>query len=254
MRLTTIALTLTLLAPAALADLPRPPCAGDPHPAPGGLDEPPRIAVLLPGDPGADWSVPACLGWPADGSAVTVAAAGRLRATDGVEGLLDRLRRLSAFEEIQYWSIRRAEWRPVYRKIEPVTDVTGRDRRADFGRDELIGGATLYFREQIESPLGPMVQRLRVLHRDANRLEIDIENASVGRVAVLTVIPQGSARTRLTLEREADDVWRYHSLTRIADLMPAPLAPPRGSWANRANAMFRWFAGIPTDQEPPAVR
>lgn len=254
MRLMTAVLALALLAPAALAEPPRPPCAGDPHPAQSGLGEPPRIAVWLPGDPGADWAMPACLGWPADGSAVTVAAAGRLRAADGVEGLLDRLRQLSAFEEIQYWSIRRAAWRPIYRSVEPVTDASGRERRADFDRDEIVSGATLYFREHGNGPLGPMVQRLRVLHRDADRLEVEVENVSAGRVAVLTVIPEGGARTRLTLEREDGDVWRYYTLTRVVDLVPDLLAPPRGSWANRATAMFRWFAGIPTDQEPPTVR
>lgn len=254
MRLTTVVLALAILTPAARAEPPRPPCAGDAHPAPTGVDEPPRIVVWQPGEPGADWAVPACLGWFVDGSAVTVATAGRLRAAGGVESLLDRLRQLSSFGEIQYWSIRRAAWRPVYRDVEPVTDASGRERRGDFGRDEIVSGATLYLREHIDSLLGPMVQRLRVLHRDADRLEVDVENVSPGRVALLTVIPEGGARTRLTLEREGEDVWRYYTLTRVVDLVPDLLAPPRGSWVNRATAMFRWFAGIPTDQEPPTVR
>jgi hypothetical protein len=99
-----------------------------------------------------------------------------------------------------------------------------------------------------------MVQRLCVLHRDADRLEVDVADVSAGRFGLLTLIPEGGVRTRLTLEREADHVWRDHTLTRVVDLLPDPPAPPRGSRANRATAMFRWFAGIATDQEPPTVR
>lgn len=251
MRLTILAFCLTLVCGAARAEQPRPPCAGPPNPVPAGLDQPAALAVWLPDDPGADWAVPDCLGWPEVKGAVTVAAAGRLRAGEGVDGLIDRLRRVSEFAGMRYWSVVRKAWRPVYDSIAPVTDASGDRERADFGRDELSAGAVLHFREDRADPLRAVVQRLRVEQLDADRLEVTVENVTPGRLALLTVVPDGGARTLLSLVRESEDVWVYYTLTRVVDVLPGLFDLPRASWANRAAAMFRWFAGIPTDQEPP---
>jgi hypothetical protein len=56
------------------------------------------------------------------------------------------------------------------------------------------------------------------------------------------------------LDRESDDVWRYYSIVRTGKNANGLIAGNEASSVNRAVAFYRYLAGIPTDQEPPAER
>jgi hypothetical protein len=254
MRLRLIVFGLALCAGVHAEAAPVPPCAGEPSPAPTGLDDPPAVSVWLPDEIEAGWTLPDCVGWQPVDDAVLIAVAGRLRAGEGTGGLVDRLRRVSALRDVQYWSTTRNAWRPMYESVSAVTGPDGETARQDFAADELRPGSSLFFVEDRTDPLGEMVQQLTVRERSPGRLQVELTNISPATFALITVLPAGGARTQLTLEHEDGDVWRYYTLTRIVDHAPGMLAPPRESFANRAAAMFGWLAGMPTAARSTVLR
>jgi hypothetical protein len=56
------------------------------------------------------------------------------------------------------------------------------------------------------------------------------------------------------LDRESKDVWRYYNLTRMPKQASVLTMGHDASFINRAVALYRYLAGIPADQEPPAAR
>jgi hypothetical protein len=56
------------------------------------------------------------------------------------------------------------------------------------------------------------------------------------------------------LDRESSDIWRYYSIARTGKNANGLATGHDASTVNRAVAFFRYLAGIPTDQEPPAAR
>ena len=73
------------------------------------------------------------------------------------------------------------------------------------------------------------------------------------RLLLLALFAPGDLRSTFFLERlPASGVWGYYGLWGIRT--NALTSGHEASSINRAVAMFRHLAGIPTDQEPPAVR
>ena len=58
----------------------------------------------------------------------------------------------------------------------------------------------------------------------------------------------------IVLERRSPGVWTYYSLSRTSPEANPLARGHAASYLNRAVALFRSVAGIPTDQEPPAAR
>jgi len=58
----------------------------------------------------------------------------------------------------------------------------------------------------------------------------------------------------LMLRRESEKVWRYCSIARTGRGASRLAAGLETSSINRVVAFYRFLAGIPTDQEPPAAR
>ena len=57
------------------------------------------------------------------------------------------------------------------------------------------------------------------------------------------------------LAKAAAQEWNFYSLIRVRNALPlATLIIRKGSYVNRAVALYRRIVGIPTDAEPPAVR
>lgn len=249
-----LVLVMSTACRAALADGPAPPCAGAVEPPYAELGAPPRTRVWERGELPEGWSPPACLGWPAVEDSIWVSAAGRMRLQNGVDALIDRIARVSALPQIQFWSVTRDAWLPLFEKAVAVTGSDGEVVRPDFSPRELDKGTTRYMLSDQNDPLGEIVQSLTVLDRTEDRLVVELRNVTSGRMALIEVLPIGAARTLLHMQREAGDVWTFYTLITVADRAPDLLTPPRASWINRAAALYRWFAGIPTDQEPPPAR
>ncbi|HMR29917.1 MAG TPA: hypothetical protein PKA13_03255 [Geminicoccaceae bacterium] len=249
-----LVLAVSLVGRAALAEGPGPPCAGTVEPAYAELGAPPRTRVWERGELPAGWQPPACLGWPATEDSVWVSAAGRMRLRDGIDGLVERVGRISGLPQIRFWSVTRDAWLPLFEKAVAVTASNGEVSRPDFATSELAAGTTLYILSDQNDPLSEIVQSLTVRERTPDLLVVELQNVTSGTMAMIEVLPVGAARTLLHMQREAGDVWTFYTLITVADSAPDLLSPPKAAWVNRAAALYRWFAGIPTDQEPPPAR
>jgi hypothetical protein len=71
---------------------------------------------------------------------------------------------------------------------------------------------------------------------------------------LIPVLHPGEMQSIYFLDRESDDVWRYYSIVRTGKNANGLIAGNEASSVNRAVAFYRYLAGIPTDQEPPAER
>lgn len=83
---------------------------------------------------------------------------------------------------------------------------------------------------------------------------IVVENLSAVRLWGLPLFGPGDLRSAYRLEQLAPGIWGYSSLGGVAKGASFLSNGHHASYINRAAAVFRHIAGVPTDQEPPAAR
>jgi hypothetical protein len=95
---------------------------------------------------------------------------------------------------------------------------------------------------------------MRVVSASPDKLIFETENLTGLRYLFLPLFPPHELQAIYFLERESPGIWRYYSIARTGKDASSLAAGHDASAVNRAVAFFRYFAGIPTDQEPPAAR
>ena len=115
-------------------------------------------------------------------------------------------------------------------------------------------GPVKHFWLEEQGPVGAAVFRLRVLERSRDRLIVDIRNQRAANPPVHPKISAGGYRYLFMFERHAPGVWRYYGLTGLRGKGAAAVTWFRNSYVNRAVAVFRYIAAVPTECEPPAAR
>lgn len=91
---------------------------------------------------------------------------------------------------------------------------------------------------------------LDVLERRPDRLLVSVRNATPSRYLGITMLDAGRARTLYLFQHLDGEDWGYYQLTRLGHGRHEWLPVTRASYANRAIAVFRWFAGLPEDAMP----
>jgi len=243
-------------------DGPQPPCSGaPPRPPYAEIDARPNVRAWSGDDPGRDssWRPPPCIDWATRDFTTLVALAARFRFDGGVEGLLRRFGAISELTEVRYWSVNRGRWRDLIEEAHAVAggagEVDGRKARGDFSATELQTGREVYFYHNDYGPAGGAIYRMRVLEAEATRLVVAFENVSSVKMLLVTVFAPKTLQSVYFLDLLAPDegIWGYYSLTRGSISQVGGLLAERqtASYVNRAAAVYRHIAGIPTDQEPP---
>jgi len=228
---------------------PQPPCEGNPAPAYPALDSPPVIKTW----DHSGWTPPSCLGWIPSDSATLVAVAARFRHNGGAEALRRRIGAVSQLSGLLYWSTTNQKWQPMMLDAFALSGPSEAQRRKDFSPGELAEGQTVYVHQE-DNMVGKAVYSLRIVRASADRIVFAIENSGAIRYLSMPVFQAGEIQSIVFLERESQDIWRYYSLVRIGRQASLFLAGHDSSLVNRAAASFRYLAGIPADQEPPAAR
>ena len=232
---------------------PQPPCGSDPAPAFAALDAAPRVRVWTAADLGPDWKPPACTGWTASESPTVLALAARFRFPGGMEELRRKVGAVSATKGILYWSATQKQWKQLVLEAHASAGRENDQARPDFSAKEIAEGKTLFF-HQVDNLLGDVVYRMRIRSAAQDRLVFDVENAVPITYLTITLFDPGQIQSICYLQQESADVWRYYSLGRTSGKAAALLPGHESSSINRAVALYRHLAGIPTGQEPPAAR
>ncbi len=231
---------------------PQPPCGTEPRPAYPDLDHSPDVRVWAGSDLARTWTPPECTGWSTPGFSTLLVTVGRFKNPEGVDGLRRRLAAVSAWKGVRYWSTTGKRWQTLIVDAYALQSPEG-GRRTDFSPGEMAPGKTVYFHQE-DNLSGKAAYRLRIRSLTPDRLTFDTENVSPVRYLLLTLFDPGDAQAVYFLERESKNVWRYYSLARTGRNASSLIAGHDASLVNRAAAVYRHLAGIPTDQEPPVSR
>lgn len=237
-------LTVVISSAAWARDMPAPPCAGAPSPAYPDVLGVPVVDVWLDRHDLESWHPPACLDWQEKPTTALIAVSGRFRHDGTLEDLLTRLGSVSQYTSIKYWSWSKHRWRQLFEKTAALSAPVRTAERSDFKADEFREENQLFILQNEAGSVGEVIQRVSIIDRTEDGIEIGITNLSAARVAFLTLFDPGGSEVRLWIERETDDRWRYYSLTRLSGT--ALLARPalKRSYVSRAEAMFRYLIGV----------
>lgn len=231
---------------------PQPPCnADETRPAFAETGPFPSIEVWFKGDLPDDWVPPACVGWQSQPMDVLIATAGRFEEPGGVDAVVARMAKISGLPAMQYWSATRQIWRPLVNEAFALSGPNDTQRRADFSSEEFQPGRTLYFWQDENTPAGSLVYRLQVRERGPDRLVLALENTEAVSFMLLPLFEPGEYQSLVHVRREQGSLWRYYSLQRGANRVSLSTRDHRSSYINRAAALFRFLAGLPTDTDPP---
>ena len=244
---------VSLTVDAAAQDWPSPPCDGSVYPDFGNLGGPPTVEVWLGFDHRETWEPPECIGWASRPFASMIAVAGRFRHAGGMAVLAEKVGAISSAKQILYWSVSRQAWRPLFAEAHALRSPDPDAARGDFAESEMRSGAALYFMQDENNPTGPVVYRLDIRVRTAARLVVRATNVSSVRLLLLPIFAPGEQEAINFLIHERDDVWRFYGLTRLGGGPDADAGDRTPSLINRAIALYRHIAGVPTDQDPPAA-
>jgi hypothetical protein len=251
---TAVLLGLLSLAAASAADVPVPPCPGlTAAPAYPALDARPVFAVWRGGTLDRQAPVPACLGWSNFDFSVLLAMAGRFRHPGGGEAMLADFGRFSSMAGLRYWSISDERWQVLLERSQAITDPETRRGRPDFLPAELQPGRDLYFQQRENRSRQDIVYRLRVLSRGPDGFSVSITNVSSIDFLFFRLFAPGDLNAVYFFQRLGGDEWGYWAVGGTHLGLTGIFGPHIGSFKNRAMAIYRHFAGIPDDREPPVA-
>jgi hypothetical protein len=250
-----LVLLTTILCGAALSrdPGPQPPCGSETFPPYPDLDKPPVSRFWDRSDLGRDWTPPACTEWTTQGFATLVVTVGRFRNSSGADGMRRRIGAISELKGLHYWSTTHKQWQTLIVDAFAEAGPPLNERRRNFSPDEIAEGKDLYL-QQTDNLSGKAIYRMRILSASSERVVFDIENITTMRYLLIPLFHPGDIQSIYFLDRESQDVWRYYSITRMGRNANTLISGHEASSINRAVAFYRYFAGIPADQEPAAMR
>jgi hypothetical protein len=224
--------------------------AEPPFAAPGALN----LATWRDGDPTAVIRPPDCSNWVGWGSSLVVALAGTFRAEGGADAVLARFAAVSSLRGIRYWSVSDGRWRTLITDASALAGPDARLRRGDFSVAELKSGRDLYFAQTDNRSSGKVVYRMRLSQLGPDRFVISVDNVTGVWLFILPLFSPGDLHSVYVLRQLSPGLWGYYGLSGIREGATGLFGSDRASLINRAAAVYRHIAGIPTDQKPPAAR
>ena len=232
---------------------PRLPCGVEATPAYPAVNEAPIAKSWREAELGRAWKPSECAHWTEAGFTSLITVSARFSYNRESTALLGRLGAISERAGIRYWSTTHQRWQTLIVEAHALTNGQDGQRRADFGAEEMKAGNTLYF-EQADNLTGKATYRMQIAESSASRIVFKVENVSTMRFAFIPVLHPGDMQSIYFLDREAEGVWRYYGMVRTGVNANKRIAANEASAINRSVAFYRFIAGIPTDQEPPAAR
>jgi hypothetical protein len=152
---------------------------------------------------------------------------------------------------VKYWSVWDKRWLTFITGATALGSPDPTQTRADFSVAELKRGRDVYFDQRDSRSAGAVVYRMRLLGSGPGGLVVTVANVSPIRFLLLDLFDPGDLQTTYFLQPLSPGVWGYYGLwgARTGMLTRGHDA----SSINRAIAVYRHFAGIPTDRVPPAA-
>ena len=224
------------------------------YPESPALDAAPNVGFWSREAFGRVWSPPTFTGWQAAPTNFVVAVAGHFTNSRDVDAMLARIGMTSALREVRYWSVTDRQWDTLFTRTTSLSSPDPDTPRGDFSVAEIRSGSELYFLSADNRLQKDMVTRLYIRDVGTDRIVLEMTNVAPLRWFAFTMVPAGDMQTLYFLDRQLDGSWQFYSVTRVLNasvLLSRFAGGP--SYINRAVAMYRYIAGIPTDRDPPAM-
>ena len=234
-------------------NLPRPPCDGPVHPAFPLVDALPNVEFWKSQALGADWVSFTCTGWDGGGAVLLLGLAGRFTSRRDTDAMLARIGAISDLRNIRYWSVTDRSWNSLFTEATALTAVDPLAIREDFSPSEIRSRMPLYFLATENRVNDRTISRLTLKDIAPDHIVLEITNATPVRWYWFVLMPAHTMRTLYFLDRQADGSWLFYSLARADASSLLSRFVSRASYVNRAVAMYRHLAEIPTDRAPPAA-
>jgi hypothetical protein len=228
-----------------------PPCESPPVPAYAPAGQPPATDVWSASElTRLAWQAAPCLHWGASRTKLAAALAGEFPFAGSVDDLAARLAHISALKSVRYWSVSHQSWQPLVTDAGALDGPEGKGRPDPVASELTPGRSFTYF----EVSHGRTVYRMTVLERTAERLVVSTENVTPIRIGILSAFDPGAMQSVIFLDKRGPGTWGYYQTIRATEGASALALGSNASYVNRLAALYRYTAGIPTDQEPPAAR
>jgi len=251
-----VVLTAALISAVALSVGKKPiaPCGAEPYPNYPAVDAQPVVTTWTSDELGEGWSPPACTAWQSGFATNVVALAGHFHDSRTVEAVLAQIGAISSLKNVRYWSVTDKRWNGLFSRATALESPDPRKPRDDFTAAEIRPAQDLYFLAADNRSREDVVWRLRIREVESGRIIVETANITPLRWFFLPYVATGNMQTSYFLEHEPDDSWQLYSLTRVLYTSPVlAYFVPQASYINRAVALYRHFAGIPTDRDLPAA-
>jgi hypothetical protein len=184
-----------------------------------------------------------------------VGLTGRFRDAGDADAMLARIGAISSLRDVRYWSITDKQWNALFTRASALAGPDPKKLRVDFSASEMRTGRDAYFLSVDNRSGDNAVSRLRIREANDEHVVIETSNVTPLRWMFLSFAAPGNIQTWYFLDREAAGSWRFYSLTRVlygSSFFVRFVS--HESYVNRALAMYRHLAGIPTDRDPPPGR
>jgi hypothetical protein len=194
----------------------------------------------------------ACTDWGAWKPTLVAALAGEFRYEGPAEGLLARLGAISSLTTVKYWSVTEGKWKQLITAASALKGSDGWERRSDFTATELSDGKPRHFIQYDNRSTGGSVYRMQATDVGKDALRVTVRNTSAVSFFFVTAYEPGDLRSVHVLRPAGKGVWRYFGLAGLRGGSLGGIG--KSSAVNRAVAMYRHLARLPTDGAPPVMR
>lgn len=245
-----VGLAALLSGAATAAPGPTPPCTAGAaaEPAYAAIGEPPAFAVWH----GSDVALPGdCRDLPDSKPTFALALAARFDGSHTLDELAGRIGAVSVMKTIRYWSVSDGAWRELIDDAFALAGPEATQRRGDFTAAEILSGRRLYVALDDTRSTGVNVFSLTARAEGSERLVVTMTNLSPLGFGPFTIFDEGTLHAVHYIDRLSDGSWGYYTLWSVTS---EDIGDPERSFLNRAAALYRFFADIPTDREPPLAR
>lgn len=181
--------------------------------------------------------------------AMMLSARGRFINKNGAEGVLKRIASVSSLSGLPYWSTSRQKWTTFIDKSQALSQPMPDETRDDFSPDELKVGESFYYSQDQKTTAGTIIYRFTIRERSGHQVMITMENASPIRFFRIPVMAAGATQYMLNFEQLSDNQWSYHGQAGIKRGFHELLPGREASLANRAAAIFYYFAATPDNKK-----
>ena len=215
----------------------------------------PPVVQAIRGSAGTSAAPPGaqCFG-KSNSAAMWFTVAAVFQSNDSPQAMMARFGAISQLLGVQYWSTTEQKWRPLVLSAYATTAVNSDAKpRADYSAAELSTGSDRYYRIADNRSGHDVLYRLRLRSSQPGGMVVETANVEPIKQWGLTFYAVGGLHTLYFLNERAPGVWAYYSITRV---LPNNFLAGghEKSYINREVALYRHYASIPTNAEPPAAR